>query len=141
MLLGRMKPATPTTSLTATVIARCPSGIMKLNTPDVLVAGAREVSVKGDPALIFVIAILLSVALASEKDPAGMPAKSYWANTIGDKVLHRMTGLPVEDGQSGYRMIAARLLKPLRLVSRRYAIENRRAARRTSGSRCRWCRR
>jgi glycosyltransferase involved in cell wall biosynthesis len=58
------------------------------------------------------------------KDPAGMPAKSYWANTIGDKVLHRMTGLPIEDGQSGYRVISARLLRPLRLVSRRYAIEN-----------------
>lgn len=58
------------------------------------------------------------------KDPEGMPAKSYWANTIGDKVLQRMTGLPVEDGQSGYRVIAARLLRPLRLVSRRYAIEN-----------------
>jgi glycosyltransferase involved in cell wall biosynthesis len=57
-------------------------------------------------------------------DPATMPAKSYWANTIGDRVLQRMTGLPVEDGQSGYRLIATRLLKPLRLVSRRYAIEN-----------------
>jgi hypothetical protein len=35
-----------------------------------------------------------------------------------------MTGLPVEDGQSGYRLVAASLLRPLRLVSRRYAIEN-----------------
>lgn len=57
-------------------------------------------------------------------NPEGMPAKSYWANTIGDKVLSRMTGLPVEDGQSGYRLVAARLLRRLRLVSRRYAIEN-----------------
>jgi glycosyltransferase involved in cell wall biosynthesis len=57
-------------------------------------------------------------------DPASMPAKSYWANTIGDRVLARMTGLPVEDGQSGYRLVATRLLRPLRLVSRRYAIEN-----------------
>ena len=56
--------------------------------------------------------------------PAGMPARSYWANTIGDKVLQRMTGLPVEDGQSGYRVIAVELLRRLRLVSRRYAIEN-----------------
>jgi hypothetical protein len=53
-----------------------------------------------------------------------MPARSYWANTIGDQVLSRMSGLPVEDGQSGYRVIAADLLRPLRLVSRRYAIEN-----------------
>ena len=40
------------------------------------------------------------------KDAVTMPAKNYWANTIGDKVLSRMTGLPVEDGQSGYRVIA-----------------------------------
>ncbi len=53
-----------------------------------------------------------------------MPAKNFWANTIGDKVLSRMTGLPVEDGQSGYRVVAAELLAPLRLVSRRFAIEN-----------------
>ena len=57
-------------------------------------------------------------------NPAGMPAKNYWANTIGDRVLSRMTCLPVEDGQSGYRVIAADLLRPLRLVSRRFAIEN-----------------
>ena len=57
-------------------------------------------------------------------DPEGMPAKNYWANTIGDKVLSRMTGLPVEDGQSGYRVIAAALLRPLHLVSTRFAIEN-----------------
>jgi glycosyltransferase involved in cell wall biosynthesis len=58
------------------------------------------------------------------KSVESMPAKNYWANTIGDKVLRRMSGLPVEDGQSGYRVIAAQLLRPLRLVSRRYAIEN-----------------
>jgi glycosyltransferase involved in cell wall biosynthesis len=58
------------------------------------------------------------------KSTETMPAKNYWANTIGDKVLRRMSGLPVEDGQSGYRVIAAGLLRPLRLVSRRYAIEN-----------------
>jgi glycosyltransferase involved in cell wall biosynthesis len=57
-------------------------------------------------------------------DPEGMPAKSYWANTIGDKVLHRMTGVPIQDGQSGYRLIATRLLRDLHLVARRYAIEN-----------------
>jgi len=58
------------------------------------------------------------------KDTATMPAKNYWANTIGDKVLGRMTGLPVEDGQSGYRVIAADLLRPLRLRAERYSIEN-----------------
>ncbi len=29
------------------------------------------------------------------RSPETMPAKNYWANTIGDKVLARMTGLPV----------------------------------------------
>jgi glycosyltransferase involved in cell wall biosynthesis len=58
------------------------------------------------------------------KDRGDMPGKNYWANTIGDKVLARMTGLPIEDGQSGYRVIAASLLRGVRLVSRRYAIEN-----------------
>lgn len=57
-------------------------------------------------------------------DSATMPAKNYWANTIGDKVLSRMTGLPVEDGQSGYRVIAADLLRQLRLRAERYSIEN-----------------
>ena len=58
------------------------------------------------------------------KDTSTMPAKNYWANTIGDKVLGRMTGLPVEDGQSGYRVIAADLLRPLNLRAERYSIEN-----------------
>jgi glycosyltransferase involved in cell wall biosynthesis len=54
----------------------------------------------------------------------GMPAKNYWANTMGDKVLSRMTGLPVEDGQSGYRVLSTQLLRRLRLTANRYAIEN-----------------
>ncbi len=58
------------------------------------------------------------------KDVAAMPAKNFWANTIGDKVLSRMTGLPIEDGQSGYRVIAADLLRRLRLGAARYSIEN-----------------
>jgi glycosyltransferase involved in cell wall biosynthesis len=58
------------------------------------------------------------------KDPATMPAKNLWANTIGDKVLSRMTGLPIEDGQSGYRVIASRLLRRLHLRANRYSIEN-----------------
>ena len=57
-------------------------------------------------------------------DTAAMPAKNYWANTIGDKVLGRMTGLPVEDGQSGYRVVAADILRRLHLRAERYSIEN-----------------
>jgi hypothetical protein len=53
-----------------------------------------------------------------------MPAKNFAANSTGDRILSRMTGLGVEDGQSGYRVIATDLLQPLHLTSRRYAIEN-----------------
>jgi hypothetical protein len=35
-----------------------------------------------------------------------------------------MTGLPVEDGQSGLRVLSVPLLSRLRLTARRYAIEN-----------------
>jgi glycosyltransferase involved in cell wall biosynthesis len=58
------------------------------------------------------------------KSRGEMPGKNYWANTIGDRVLSRMTGLAVEDGQSGYRVIRADLLRRLTLEARRYAIEN-----------------
>ena len=57
-------------------------------------------------------------------DPEGMPAKNRRANVTGDKVLSRMTGLPVEDGQSGYRVLSTELLRQLRLTADRYAIEN-----------------
>ncbi len=57
-------------------------------------------------------------------DPRGMPAKNRRANETGDKVLSRMTGLPVEDGQSGYRVLSTDLLRRLRLTANRYAIEN-----------------
>ena len=53
-----------------------------------------------------------------------MPAGRYWANAIGDRVLGRLTGLAVEDGQSGFRVIEANLLRRLRLASQRFAIEN-----------------
>jgi glycosyltransferase involved in cell wall biosynthesis len=58
------------------------------------------------------------------KDRREMPAKNFIANATGDRILSRMTGLGVEDGQSGYRVISTELLRPLRLTSCRYAIEN-----------------
>ncbi len=58
------------------------------------------------------------------RDVAAMPAKNYWANTIGDRVLSRMTGLDVEDGQSGYRVVATGLLRRIHLRAERYSIEN-----------------
>jgi glycosyltransferase involved in cell wall biosynthesis len=56
--------------------------------------------------------------------PDGMPGKNRRANLMGDKVLSRMTGLPVEDGQSGLRVLSTALLRQLRLTANRYAIEN-----------------
>jgi glycosyltransferase involved in cell wall biosynthesis len=56
--------------------------------------------------------------------PDGMPAKNRRANEMGDKVLSRMTSLPVVDGQSGYRLLSTDLLRQLRLTADRYAIEN-----------------
>ncbi len=56
--------------------------------------------------------------------PDGMPGKNRRANEMGDKVLSRMTGLPVEDGQSGLRVLSTELLRQLRLTANRYAIEN-----------------
>jgi len=57
-------------------------------------------------------------------NPDGMPAKNRRANEMGDKVLSRMTGLPVEDGQSGFRVLSTDLLRQFRLTANRYAIEN-----------------
>jgi glycosyltransferase involved in cell wall biosynthesis len=55
--------------------------------------------------------------------PEETPAVRYRTNEIGSRILTRMTGHVVEDGQSGYRMIAADLLRRLRLNARGYLIE------------------
>jgi glycosyltransferase involved in cell wall biosynthesis len=55
-----------------------------------------------------------------------IPAKRYWANYIGSRVLSRMTGQEIFDTQSGYRMISTRVLRRLLpdLRSTGYAIES-----------------
>lgn len=53
----------------------------------------------------------------------GIPAVRFRTNEIGSRILTRMTGHEVEDGQSGYRVVAASLLRRLRLSSRGYLIE------------------
>ena len=53
----------------------------------------------------------------------GIPAVRFRTNEIGSRILTRMTGHDVEDGQSGYRVIAARLLRRLCLSSKGYSIE------------------
>lgn len=53
----------------------------------------------------------------------GIPAARFHTNEIGSRILTRMTGHEVEDGQSGYRVVAAPLLRRLLLSSRGYLIE------------------
>ncbi len=53
----------------------------------------------------------------------GIPAVRFRTNEIGSRILTRMTGHEIEDGQSGYRVIAAPILRQLSLSSRGYSIE------------------
>ncbi len=55
--------------------------------------------------------------------PEETPTVRYRTNEIGSRILSRMTGHEVEDGQSGYRIISADLLRRLKLKSRGYLIE------------------
>jgi glycosyltransferase involved in cell wall biosynthesis len=52
-----------------------------------------------------------------------IPFYRYRTNEIGSRVLSRMTGFEIEDAQSGYRVVAADLLRKLRLTARGYIIE------------------
>jgi glycosyltransferase involved in cell wall biosynthesis len=56
-------------------------------------------------------------------DPDAIPAYRYRTNEIGSRILTRMTGLEVEDAQSGYRVVAVDLLRRLDLNARGYIIE------------------
>lgn len=74
---------------------------------------------------------LLAAAAAGEDFVIGsrmgegeaIPAYRLRTNEIGSKILSRMTGLEVEDAQSGFRVISADVLRPLRLNARGYIIE------------------
>ncbi len=55
--------------------------------------------------------------------PDDIPAVRYRTNEIGSRILTRMTGHEIQDGQSGYRVVAAELLRRLRLNARGYLIE------------------
>jgi glycosyltransferase involved in cell wall biosynthesis len=52
-----------------------------------------------------------------------IPGYRYETNRIGDMILSRMTGHTIEDGQSGFRMIDAALLRKMGLGARGYLIE------------------
>lgn len=56
-------------------------------------------------------------------DPDAIPAYRFRTNEIGSLILSRMTGLEVEDAQSGYRVVATGLLRRLDLKARGYIIE------------------
>jgi glycosyltransferase involved in cell wall biosynthesis len=56
-------------------------------------------------------------------EPDAIPAYRFRTNEIGSRILSRMTGLDVEDAQSGYRVISADLLRKLDLNARGYIIE------------------
>ncbi|HEY7112855.1 MAG TPA: glycosyltransferase family 2 protein [Thermoanaerobaculia bacterium] len=74
---------------------------------------------------------LLAAAAAGEdfvigsrmEEPDAIPAYRYRTNEIGSRILTRMTGLEVEDAQSGYRVVAADLLRRLDLNAHGYIIE------------------
>jgi glycosyltransferase involved in cell wall biosynthesis len=53
----------------------------------------------------------------------GIPKVRFRTNEIGSRILTRMTGHDIEDGQSGYRVIAAPLLRRLSLSAQGYSIE------------------
>ncbi len=57
------------------------------------------------------------------QEPEAIPAYRFRTNEIGSQVLSRMTGHDVEDAQSGYRVVAADVLRRLPLSARGYIIE------------------
>ncbi len=53
-----------------------------------------------------------------------IPGARYWTNYIGSRVLSWMTGLELEDSQSGYRLLSATLAARIPLRARGYAVES-----------------
>jgi glycosyltransferase involved in cell wall biosynthesis len=52
-----------------------------------------------------------------------MPAPRYHANVVGSAIISRFIGASVADSQSGFRLIRADLLRPMRLTATGYEIE------------------
>lgn len=57
-------------------------------------------------------------------DKQAVPAHRYWTNTVGTRLLSWITGIDLEDSQSGYRLADADLLERMDLRSKGYAIES-----------------
>lgn len=53
-----------------------------------------------------------------------IPRARFVTNLIGSRILSWMTGLELEDSQSGYRLLSAALLARLRLSAKGYAVES-----------------
>lgn len=58
------------------------------------------------------------------RDSECIPRARYFTNYIGSRILTWMSGVELEDSQSGYRLLSARLARRLRLSSCGYAIES-----------------
>lgn len=56
-------------------------------------------------------------------DRARMPLPRYYSNVIGSWALSKLTGTPVSDSQSGFRLIRAQALRDLPLHATRYEVE------------------
>jgi len=60
----------------------------------------------------------------AEGESESIPRSRYWTNRIGSRILSWMTGWDIEDSQSGYRLLAADLLRRLPMAARGYAVES-----------------
>jgi glycosyltransferase involved in cell wall biosynthesis len=58
------------------------------------------------------------------QDSRRIPTARYWTNYIGTRILTWMSELPLEDSQSGYRLLSGDLARRLRLRSDGYAVES-----------------
>jgi glycosyltransferase involved in cell wall biosynthesis len=56
--------------------------------------------------------------------PEQIPAARYWTNYVGSRILSWMSGLDLEDSQSGYRLLSADLLRRFELTADGFAIES-----------------
>ncbi len=54
---------------------------------------------------------------------AAMPASRYWANVLGSRLLSSLLGVPLNDTQSGFRLLALDAVDGLGLCGRGYEIE------------------
>ena len=56
-------------------------------------------------------------------DKSQMPRSRYYSNTIGSRALSSFIGSPIEDSQSGFRLIRCEVLRGLTLTATGYEIE------------------